>query len=1041
MHQPGFRAVLAPTLPPLRTNVLERLGAMPLPPLETEIVFVQSLGMRQWLTLQLADAFGCAGSLAMPFPRDLLSSATRWVRAERDGQEHFRREVLTWRIEALLRVLDIADPIFAPITTYLGDGDPRMRSGLAIRVAGRFDDYQLYRPELLTAWEAGNVLTDNPHEPWQAALWRSLTGGPNAPHQARVLDGVLERLRDASTRDLAIPPRLTAFGISALPPRYIELLAALGRHSDVTLYATVPPAGAHPLEVRWGGQGRALQTLLAAHGADITTLGEPLRVRAQVDAHVTHGALREVEVLHDQLLDAFARDPSLRPEDVLVVVPDADRWGAIVETVFTTLREPSQRIPMHVAHRSLRFDPAVQAFTELLALEGGRFSHSEVFSFLQHPMVRTAAGLTDDQVEHVARWTQAANVRWGYDDSTVASFDLPSDDMPTWRRGIDRLLMGVIAGAQDEMVLGVLPTSGSTTGDPDALGAVSVWVDRLAALLLEWKRPRTLAEWSAELVRAAEEFLKPEDNDGRNARTQLLGALRALAIDLPAHDRSTIEFGVVREWLAQELAEDVSGSRVVTGSVTVAEWKPMRSIPFRVIAMTGLDDATFPRRDRPVGFDLIAHAPALGDRSLREDDRQLFLDTVLAAKDRLILSWTGKTASAAAERARSVVIDELLESLAHDGHAVTPVEHPLHPFSPRYFSDVADDAALFTYAAEMQRTVVAPTHRRALVRVDALVPTPVDARATADTETGVDLQDLVSFWENPARWFCWESLRLTLPQDESLEADRERFALDKLQAGLVRYLMLQGTMRGRAAGTEQEQRRLIADGTLPPGALGRAWHQHLAEEFEMVRPLIPDTPIRMATISLQGNGWHLRGSLDGVTDDARYVIRSGVFYAKHRIRAWVEHVVLCAAAQQGSPLPRTSQYLGLAKKNNKKQGAIVSVPERREALGLVDTWVRLLREARSRPLPFFPQAAVEWIDGFNAKRTDHVSRMAKARTAFVGNRYMSGDREDAYINLCFRHLPGETAALDVNEAAFIALATNLLATDGKEPSSLVLPAL
>jgi len=360
MARIGFHAVLAPTLPPLRDHLLGRLATEPLSPLDTEFVSVQSLGMRQWLTLQLADRFGCAGSLAMPFPRDLLAHAARWARVDLPGREHFTREALTWRMESLLRTLDISNPVFTPITTYLGDGDARMRSGLAIRVAGRFDDYQLFRPELLEAWDTGNLQTDNPHEAWQAELWRILTAGPNAPHAAHLFDHVLDRLRNGLTEDLRVPTRLTAFGISALPPRYFELLAALGRHSDVTLYAAVPPVGSHDLEGRWGGQGRALHKLLTHHGAELTMVGDAPRVRARVQAHVTHGAVREVEVLHDQLLDAFASDPSLRPEDVLVLVPDVDRWGAIVETVFSTMREPSQRIPIHIAHRSLRFDPAVQ---------------------------------------------------------------------------------------------------------------------------------------------------------------------------------------------------------------------------------------------------------------------------------------------------------------------------------------------------------------------------------------------------------------------------------------------------------------------------------------------------------------------------------------------------------------------------------------------------------------------------------------------------------------------------------------------------------
>lgn len=1046
MDRPGFRAVLAPTLAPLRDHFLERVGATPLPPLQTEIIFVQSLGMRHWLTLQLANRLGCAGSLAMPFPRDLLTEAARWTRADLPGHRYFSREALTWRIESLLRALDTSDPVFAPLATYLGDGDPRMRSGLAIRVAGRFDDYQLFRPDLLATWDAGALATDNPHEGWQAALWRALTVGPDAPHLARHLDLVLQRLRTTRTGELAVPPRLTAFGVSALPPRYLELLSALGQHSDVTLYAAMPSSGAHPLEARLGDQGRAFQQLLVAHGADVTRIGAPLQLCAKVQAHVTHGAVREVEVLHDQLLDAFAHDPSLRPEDVLVLVPDIEHWGGILDRVFNTLRDGGQRIPFHLAYGSRRTDPAVRAFRDLLALEGGRLTHSEVFSVLQHPLILGAASLNQDQLAALARRTQAANIRWGFDESSLAGLNLPGDDMPTWRDGLDRLLMGVMVGGTDESVRGVLPIAGATSGDPEALGALAVWVARVAEVLHDWKRPRTLVEWSTDLVRVAEEFLRGEDRNAQAARNRLLEDLRHIATDLPADAVTPIAFAVVREWLEQELVEGDGSARGVTGSVTVAEWKPMRSIPFRVIAVAGLDDATFPRRDRPVGFDLIAHAPRIGDRSLREDDRQLFLDFVTAATERLILSWSGWTTSTATERARSIVLDELFEVLDAEGRPVSLVEHALHPFSPRYFSSDPRDAALFTYSEQMERTAIARDQSgKSPVSLDSFAPAPVDVRLLPEADGIVRLDDLIAFWENPSRWFCRESLRITLPQDESTDADRERMTLSKMEEGLIRHLMLQATMRGKSD-PETKRRRLIADGQLPPGELGAAWYARLAAEFDQLRPMLPAVPMRSVGVLLQGDGWQLQGEITGVTAETRYVIRSGDFYPKNRIRAWVEHVVLCAAAQANHFVPCTSVYVGLVKKKAERQAAVSRVAEVPSAIALVDQWVRLLLTARTRPVPFFPQAAVAWIDsapeksaaGARGKRQrSDAERLQLARTAFAGTEYMEGDIADAYIGLCFRDR--DPLMTDVTE--FVDTSMRLLTTRVSEPLSVSLPGL
>ena len=117
MPTTGFRAFLAPRLTPLKEHLLARIAAEPLPPREMEWLFVQSLGMRHWLTLQIADRFGCAGSLHLPFPRDLMTNAARWVKERTDGSERFSREALLWRgLDTLVgAVIAIAVTLVIPV--------------------------------------------------------------------------------------------------------------------------------------------------------------------------------------------------------------------------------------------------------------------------------------------------------------------------------------------------------------------------------------------------------------------------------------------------------------------------------------------------------------------------------------------------------------------------------------------------------------------------------------------------------------------------------------------------------------------------------------------------------------------------------------------------------------------------------------------------------------------------------------------------------------------------------------------------------------
>ena len=150
-------------------------------------------------------------------------------------------------------------------------------------------------------------------------------------------------------------------------------------------------------------------------------------------------------------------------------------------------------------------------------------------------------------------------------------------------------------------------------------------------------------------------------------------------------------------------------------------------------------------------------------------------------------------------------------------------------------------------------------------------------------------------------------------------------------------------------------RQLVAVGTLPPGALGASWFARLEDEARPVIAALPEGARTSAELTVIGSGWRITGAVDGVIGNARYVVRTGSFSAKHRIAAWVEHVVMCAAKQQGAEVPGTTV---LMYPDSKKERAIVeNLIEVADAAVILDGWMRAMHEARRAPLPFFPNAA------------------------------------------------------------------------------------
>ena len=1047
MIQRHFTVVTADRLSPLVSRLAGELARDPLPPLADELVVVQSQGMRRWLQLELARRHGCAASLRLPFPAGFCrlladtvlpveADADRFSTGTRADDDPFDREVMTWRIRDLLEGgLWRADP-FGPLRRFC-EGDARQRLGLAARIAGVFDNYLLYRPELLAAWERGEQrLAHHAHEAWEAALWRRLREGHDAEHMARRLAHLIERL-ESQPADAAppagLPQRIAVFGVSSLPPAFVRLLQAVSRFVPVTLYiAGGADEPGHPLVAAWGQQAREFRAILAhpdagwvrvdspaqAQPALLQTLQSDMlggRVRAgtagdrfpiapgddSLSLHRCHSPLREMEVLRDRLLAAFDADPALRPHEVLVMVPDVTTYQPYIDAVFGA-DDDGPRLPYHVADRPLaREFSLARHVLDLLGLVDGRRTVIEVLALLDAPSIRRRAGIGDADVPALHAWAEATRIRWGTDGRERRQiFSLPELDANTWRAGLDRLLMGHATGPVEGLVAGVLPHGGDTAGDARLLGRFAAWVDALFTTLDDLRHDRPLMGWRTALLELLDRLVEADGESEERALELVREKLETLALMQvrAGHERAT-ELGVVRDWLQTVLADDSQGSGFLAGGVTFAALKPMRAIPFKVIAVCGLDDRSFPRRDRAPAFDLIGAAPEPGDRSLRADDRQLFLDTLLAARDRVILTWVGRSITDNTERAASVVVAELLDHLDRacvvDGAPATLprqrllVEHRLQPFSPEYYRG---DGPLFSYSAA--HAVASAASR------SAAAPAPFvaldDSGATAPAgDIAVTLADLIDCWSHPSRFWCRRVLRVRIDEDDGAAEEDEPFEVD----GLPKYALQDQLVRRRLSGGSDRGREallLSACGDLPPGALAPVWHRALAEEADgfVARLGVVDWAEPVA-VHLEGPGWTLSGRIDGCTADGRVQFRPARIKPRDRIRAWITHLALSARAGGAEVMTR---LVGT-------EGEVAWGPTAGDPPDLLTSLVDGYREALRAPLPVFEGASWQFVQTPGPRST--MTPLQAARRAFelhenFQTKRMDGDLRDPHVALCWR---------------------------------------
>ncbi len=587
--------------------------------------------------------------------------------------------------------------------------------------------------------------------------------------------------------------------------------------------------------------------------------------------HVAHGPQRELEILHDQLLDAFARDPGLTPRDIIVMVPDIAVFAPHIHAVFGQFdRDDPRRIPYQVADQPRRHrEPLLVALEQLLQLPQLRFRASELMELLDIAAVRERFGIGAADLPLLQRWVAGANIRWGIDSDHRRQLDLPEHgDLHTWRFGLRRMLLGYAAGDHRDGPdwAGIAPYDEVSGLDAALAGPLFRFVDTLDHHRRALDEPATPTAWVARLQALLADCLTASTPEEERLLGELGDGLQDWldeCADSAFND--PLPLAVVREnWLAR-VDEPRLNQRFLGGTVTFATLLPMRAIPFRKVCLLGMNDGAYPRQTQRNDFDLMAlrgqYRP--GDRSRREDDRYLFLEALLSARESLYISWSGRHVRDNSEKPPSVLVAQLRDHLAQ-GWSLAPndmsdtrdtegkansdsgtallaaltTEHPLQPFGEAYFREpdeaaadpipAASRARLFTYADEWQGLhgqLTARLPQASLRDHDALhEPLP-----PWQPEQALTLNLLADFLRDPAGQFYRQRLRLFPPGEQAVHEDDEPFDLSR---GLERWqsadLLLQPLGRQLARGADLDPAIALAaaaerqqrEGLLPPPPFG-----------------------------------------------------------------------------------------------------------------------------------------------------------------------------------------------------------------------------
>lgn len=783
---------------------------------------------------------------------------------------------------------------------------------------------------------------------------------------------------------------------------------------------------------------------------DLQTSTDAEVADASLRIHACHTRLRELEVLRDQLFDAFAHAESegapLKPSDIVVMAPNIQAYAPLIPAVFGVPGSDREALPYHLADIAIaRSHSLFVAFQRLLDLPSTRVTAPEVIDLLSVPEMARRLGLDASDLDDLSAWLRESRVAWALDGSFRERFGVPGISEHTFAWALDRLLAGYLMAdaVSDDRQPAVrladqtelAPLTGIDGPGAESLGALDRLLQEIQALCDLAEQTLPASQWAVALETRFEALfaVDPMDGEAREAAAFVLKFIRGIASEpQAAGEDPELHFSVVRDLLTERLASVPERQRFLMGGVTFCGMVPQRAIPFKVVALLGLNDGEFPRSSSDAGLDLMSRLRRLGDRDVRSDDRYLFLETVMSARQRLHLSYIGqgvrdgKLCNPAPPLAELLAALDDSAGLRSDDDTARPwfVRHPLQPFDSRYFD--GGDPRLFSYDARYAEMKGAGTNSTLLPFYD-----PADTRRI-EIEPPIALGQVQAYFKDPARQVLESRMQIRLdaleddrlPEDEPIEPRFE--AIDSIARTLF-FDVLARRASGETVSLEQIPAWVRLSGRMPPGRAGVvAWEKEkfaceaLLETLEECAMFASGAPAaqghdvdllidgqrvsgRIGHLFVNANEWRLLRIFPNASDANKGIKAEKDLNFKERIPMFLDWALLrldTAAREPTPPAVRLTAVVGGAQRwlgqfdrwdelwlvadAGEQEKLLDDLRER--VVALIDFW----RQAQAKPQWYFPKTSWQAISG--KQRSDGSVDVAGA---WASSEHARGERDYA----------------------------------------------
>ncbi len=1036
-------------------------------PFTPRIIISEAQSLSRWLKNRICLHEGIVCLTETELPAAWLWQQARLSLSMPKHDDPLTHDRLQWRIFAALDQHSSfwSQPELNEVSHYLSDANDLKRWQLAGRIADAFDRYQYYRPDTIRDWSGGQK------NDWQAHLWRYITTDIGI-HRVALMDSFLRKLHSGETTNL--PERIDLFAIHNLPPLLLQAFHGIARHTNTHLWLLSPTPeywadlanpremarkrrespdelalwqAGNPLLTQWGRQAQSFQDLLLDDSIQLQDDSEhfinpgndtllhqiqsdifdaiapekPLEKKnissqkqlPSLQLHICHSALRECQVLHDNLLHCLQEEPGLQPENILVLVPEISHYAPYIEAVFGSIAD-NTRIPYNISDVFQADEhPLIQAFLNILNLPESRFSQAEVIGLANIPQIRQRFGLEETDMAELSDLFNQLRIFWGLNGADKQRFNLPEIDDNTWHQGFMRIMAGFAMG--DEKLLAndppIAPAPRIAADSAERAARFFDLLDTLRRWASRLSQPAEPAEWAERISLLLEDIFAPTDDDDERPE-RILETIRDLR-HAETGGVKKLSLEVVRYWLNQNLGTQVEKGRLYSGGVTFCAMQPLRGVPFRIIALLGMQEAAYPRRSYHNEFDRMNDNWQHGDPNPVQEDRYLFLESLLAARDKFIISYTGRNAKNNDPLQPSVLVQELLDYLdehyqCNDGspNSRLPSEqltrvHPLHPFSAGNYTmqptpeQMANHCPATSHAAGFDRRwlqTAKAIHQHKSPQPHAGWPTS-SIDAAEHFERHITPQALAHFFKSPIKHFVNKRLRLYQPIDQEL-MENEPFELDGLEQWQLRNLLLQSWLQDEGDSNNTASQLARAQGMLLHGTQGEVLFAKIQSEFEAIKtqcidnditpPLISENIDINLQLTINKNHWQLSGRVNGVySQHGLLEITASKYSLTKLLPLWIRHLCLHASGHHSA----TSRFIGLDQMRTLKP---VTTDKAREHLSNL---LALYEAGLVAPLAFSDYTSATFIEKLNSNG-DEEKALKAAQGKWLGGFKQHAEGDD-----------------------------------------------